>query len=130
MKYSRQPRLEVTASPTRNSLVRDSTTSPTAPPSNGLPNSNRTSRHFSLGKPWATLPPAPPPPPAPPSTGSPTKAGGTYDLPLVHAAVHIGVHRHEEVANQHLPILQRLQFGPHQGEVKRGRDPLGARRQQ
>src|ERR1017187_249822 len=86
------PRLEVTASPTRNSLARDSTTSPTAPPSSGLPNSNV----------------------------------GDVRLPLVHAAAHIGVHRHEEVANQHLPVLQRLQFGPHQRKVSRGRDPLGA----
>src|ERR1019366_378601 len=76
-------KVEVTASPTRNSLARDSTTSPTAPPSSGLPNSN----------------------------------GGTYDCPSFMRPRVYGVHRHEEVANQHLPILQRLQVGPHQGEV-------------
>src|ERR1039458_6673996 len=40
MKDSRQPKLEVTASPGLNSPARDSTTSPTAPPLSGLPNSN------------------------------------------------------------------------------------------
>src|ERR1017187_4355441 len=40
IKYSRQPKLEVTASPGLNSWARDSMTSPTAPPSSGLPNSN------------------------------------------------------------------------------------------
>jgi hypothetical protein len=39
MKYSCQPRLEVTASPGLSSLASDSMTTPTAPPSSGFPNS-------------------------------------------------------------------------------------------
>ena len=38
MQYSRQPKLETTISPGLNSRARDSMTSPTAPPSSGLPN--------------------------------------------------------------------------------------------
>jgi hypothetical protein len=41
----------------------------------------------------------------------------------------IGVHRHEEVANQRLPVLQRLQSGPNQVEVSYHGDTLGAGRQ-
>ena len=37
MKYSRQPKLDVTTSPGLKSGARDSMTSPTAPPSSGLP---------------------------------------------------------------------------------------------
>src|SRR5208337_2411627 len=48
MKYSRQPKLEVTASPGLNSLVRDSMTSPTAPPCSGLPISKGGTYDFPL----------------------------------------------------------------------------------
>ena len=47
-------------------------------------------------------------------------------FPVVHATAHVGVHRHKEVANQHLLILQWLQFGLRQGKVSCGWKPIGA----
>ena len=42
---------------------------------------------------------------------------GEAIAPRSCGSAHIGVHRHEEVANQHLPDLQWLQFGSNQGKV-------------
>ena len=47
-------------------------------------------------------------------------------LPFVHAAAHIRVHRHKEVANQHFLIFQWLGVGPRQREVRCGWNPAGA----
>ena len=38
----------------------------------------------------------------------------------------IGIHRHEEVADENLLVLKRLQFGPHQRKVGGGWNPVGA----
>ena len=92
MKYSRQPKLEVTASPGLNSLARDSMTSPTAPPFERFAQLERRNIRF----------------------------------PLVHATAHVGIHRHEEIANQHLLVWQRRQFNLRLGKVGGGRHPVGA----
>ena len=47
-------------------------------------------------------------------------------LPLVHAAAHIRVHRHEEVANQYLLVFQRFRSGPLQREIGGGWNPTRA----
>ena len=46
-------------------------------------------------------------------------------FPLVHAPAHVGIHRHKEIAHQHLLILQRLQFGLGQNEVGGGGNSVG-----
>ena len=47
-------------------------------------------------------------------------------FPLVHAPAHIRVHRHEKIVNQHLPVLQRLQFDLRRCKVDCGWNPVGA----
>jgi len=92
MKYSRQPKLEVTTSPGLNCPARDSMTSPTAAAVQRFAQLERRNVRF----------------------------------PVVHAAAHVWVHRHVAIANQHLLVLQRLQFGPRQGKVAGGWPPVGA----
>src|SRR5664280_1883926 len=47
-------------------------------------------------------------------------------FPSVHSAAHVWVHRHVEISDEHLLVLKRLQFGPRQGKVGCGRNPVGA----
>ena len=45
---------------------------------------------------------------------------------VIHAPAHIRIHRHEKIANQHLLILQRFQFGLRMSKVGCGWNPAGA----
>ena len=45
---------------------------------------------------------------------------------LVHATTHVGVHRHEEISNQHLLVGQWRQFNLRLIKVGCGRNPVGA----
>jgi hypothetical protein len=52
--------------------------------------------------------------------------GRHVGLPVIHAAAHVGVDRHEPVANEHLPVLHRIQRGFREIEVAGGGDAGGS----